>query len=275
MASDLQMVFQTRYSFFGSSGWQSDVSKQKEKLFDPARLDKRLYLFERMNLASLRDQTDADFKLLVLTSHDLPSDHMRRLSEACHDTIGAERTFITARKPGSAGAWMRKCMRNHLNTTSHSAQIVLDDDDAVSIDFVERCRAEAQFALSQLRPDQDCTYLSFATGLTGRFEQDGGLNLIPREVPFTNLGLTLVAPTRTRRNPYMLAHKKVARRYAVRVIHDQRPFFIRSVHDTNDSRAHHGDEILGADAVEQAKTWFPLLQQFDLIATRKDLSAAA
>lgn len=275
MAPDLQMVFQTRYSFFGRSGWQSDASKQKETLFDPDRLAKRLYLFERMNLASLRDQTDANFKLLILTSFDLPQDHFRLLTEACHDIIGSDRTFISARKPGHAGAWMRKCMRNHLSTTSHSAQIVLDDDDAVSVDFVERCRAEACFALDQLRPDQDCAYVSFATGLTGRFESGGGLNLIPREVPFTNLGLTLVAPTRTRRNPYILAHKKVARRHAVRVIHDQRPFFIRSVHDTNDSRTRHGDTILGPEAVQDAQTWFPLLREFDLIATRADVSAAA
>jgi len=108
MAPDLQMVFQTRYSFFGSSGWRSGASKDKERLFDPERLSKRLELFEKLNLASLRDQTDADFKLVVLTSLDLPADHLARMQTACNDMIGAERTHIVRRKTGGAGMWLRK-----------------------------------------------------------------------------------------------------------------------------------------------------------------------
>lgn len=275
MAPSLQMVFQTRYSFFGASGWRSEASREKEILFDPARLAKRLDLFEKMNLASLRDQTDADFKLVVLTSIDLPEAHSRLMEQACSDIVGAERVHILRRKPAGAGQWLRKYMRNQLNVTDHAAQIVLDDDDAVSVDFVERCRAEAVHALSQFREDQDCTYLSFATGFTGLFHADGGMDLIRRDMPYTNLGLTLVAPTRTRKNPYMLAHKKVARRHDVRVFQEQRPFFIRAIHDTNDSRGHHGEVMLDADAVKAARTWFPLLKDLDLVKLRDEAIAAA
>ena len=270
MTPGLQMVFQTRYSFLGSSGWRSGVSRDAALLFDPARLERRLSLFERVALASLRDQTDPDFKLLLLTSKFLPADHLKRVTEACHDMIGPERTMITRRRPQQAGHALRRCMRHHLNQISHSAQIVLDDDDAVSCDFVARCRQEAQFALSQMMPVQTPVYLSFATGLTGRFEADGGMTLIPREMPFTNLGLTLVGPTMTRKNPYLLAHKKVTRRHAVRVIHDQRPFYIRSVHDTNDSRTPHGNVPCDAAATRRMIEWFPLLRDMDLTALRCD-----
>ena len=217
MASDLQMIFQTRYSFFGASGWRSAASKEKEILFDPNRLAKRLDLFTKMNLASLRDQTDSEFKLVVLTAIDLPPAHDALMTEACNDIIGADRTHILRRGPSRAGAWFRKYVRNQMNVTEHTAQIVLDDDDAVSFDFVERCRAEARHALGQFRPGQECCYLSFANGYSGLFHPDGGVDLIKREVPFTNLGLTLVAPTLTRKNPFILAHKKVARRHDVRV----------------------------------------------------------
>src|SRR6056297_4223278 len=108
METGVQAVFQTRYSFFGQSGWKSASSKVQEALFDPARLRKRFHLFQKMNLASLRDQSDPDFKLVILTSTLLPEDHLRLLTEACHDVLGAERTRILARAPGSAGKWLQK-----------------------------------------------------------------------------------------------------------------------------------------------------------------------
>lgn len=274
MSSDMQMVIETRYSFFGSSGWRSPASKEKDLLFDPTRLSKRLELFEKMNLASLRDQTDPDFKLVVLTSADLPKDHLERMKQACLDILGEERVRILGRKTGSAGQWLRRYVRNHLNTADHTAQVVLDDDDALSVDFVERCRREALYALSQFREGQECVYLSFANGFTGYFHEDGGMDLLPRDVAFTNLGLTLVAPTLTRKNPFLLAHKKVARRHDVRVFHERRPFYIRALHDTNDSRRHHGDTVLGPEAVKAAFTWFPLLKDLDLIRLRDAADAA-
>ncbi|TNF61252.1 MAG: hypothetical protein EP307_07225 [Rhodobacteraceae bacterium] len=268
MGRNVQVVFQTRYSFFGSSGWRSEASKTAEILFDPARLSRRLDLFRRMTLACLRDQTDPDFRLVVLTSTRLPEDHLARLTEACSDILGAGRAQVIPRAPGSAGQWLRRYMHRHMADVPHSAQVVLDDDDALSVDFVERTRTEAEFALTAMAPGQDCVYLSWASGLTARFNPDGGVDLMPREVPFTNLGLTLVAPTMTSRNPYMLAHKKVARRHAVRVFHDQRPWYLRAVHDLNDSRAMHGDDPLPRAAVEAVLDRFPLLRDMDLVALR-------
>jgi hypothetical protein len=267
MDTGLQAVFQTRYSFFGQSGWKSATSKLQEELFDPARLSKRFHLFQKMNLACLRDQSDSDFKLVILTSTLLPEGHLKLLTEACHDVLGRERTHILQRAPGSAGRWLQKYTTRQMNTVPYTMQIVLDDDDAVSADFVEESRREAEFALSRFRPGQDCVYLSYANGLTARFGPDG-VDLMPRVVPFTNLGLVLVAPTDTGKSPYMLAHKKVARRHPVRVTYDQRPFYIRAVHDTNDSRAMHGDEVMDAAAVRQALPYFPLLKDLGVKALR-------
>jgi hypothetical protein len=263
MSSPIQTVFQTRYSYFGQSGWRSNASKAQEMLFDPARLAKRLYLFEHMNLACLRDQSDPEFKLAILTSTLLPEDHFKDLTALCHDMLGPERVHILRRGPGSAGKQFNRFMTRKLSTTPHAVQVVLDDDDALSVDFVEETRREAEFALSRFRPDQDCVYVSFASGLSARFDDDG-LLLTPRSVPFTNLGLALVAPSDTPKNPYMLAHKKVARRHPVRVIHDQRPFYIRAVHDTNDSRAMMDKTPLAPEDVATALTYFPLLRNFTL-----------
>lgn len=275
MAQGLQVVFQTRYSFFGSSGWRSEASKNEAELFDAARLARRFELFRAMNLASLRDQTDADFKLLVLTSTRMPGDHLKLLTEACHDILGAGRSHILPRAPGSAGQWLRQYMQRELGNVSHSAQVVLDDDDAVSTDFVASVRCEAEHALRAMQPEAECVYLSYATGMTARFNADGSVDLMDRVVPFTNLGLTLVAPTETRKNPFMLAHKKVARRHDVRVFYDRRPWYLRAVHDTNDSRGLHGDAPLPAPRVEAALARFPLLRDLDLAALRGDATRQA
>jgi hypothetical protein len=157
-----------------------------------------------------------------------------------------------------------------MTDVSHAAQVVLDDDDAVSVDFVESVRREGEHAVRSLRPGQDCVYLSYATGMTARFHLDGSVDLMDRVVPFTNLGLTLVAPPGTRRNPFMLAHKKVARRHDVRVFYDQRPWYLRAVHDSNDSRALHTDAPLPADRVKAAMAQFPLLRGLDMAALRPD-----
>lgn len=263
MKPGVQAVFLTRYSFFGSSGWRAAASKDKERLLDPERLDKRFELFQQMNLASLAAQSDPNFKLVILTSSEMPEKQARDLTEACKDTLGDDRAIILARAPGSAGQWFQKFMSRRMTSVSHSLQIVLDDDDAVSTDFVEVVRREGEFAVSTLTPDMPHQYISFPNGLTAKFDEDG-VDLMLRDVPFTNLGLTLVAPTDTHKSPFMLAHKKVARRHKVRVIHDQRPYYIRAVHDTNDSRAHHNDDYMDAAAAEKMFDYFPLLRDLNL-----------
>lgn len=267
MKPGVQAVFLTRYSFFGSSGWRAAASKDKERLLDPDRLDKRFELFQQMNLASLAAQSDPNFKLVILTSSDMPEKQAKDLTEACKDTLGDHRVSLLFRAPGSAGQWFQKFISRRLTDASHTLQIVLDDDDAVSTDFVDVVRREGEFAVSTLTPDMPHQYISFPNGLTAKFHDDtNDVDLMLRDVPFTNLGLTLVAPTDTQKSPFMLAHKKVARRHKVRVIHDQRPYYIRAVHDTNDSRAHHNDAYLDEAAAEKMFAYFPLLRGLNLRA---------
>lgn len=268
MAEGLQAVFQTRYSFFGKSGWRSETSRDKAALLDPERLKKRFGYFEKMTLACLRDQTDPGFALMVLTSEDLPADHAKLLTEACNDVLGAGRVHLLLRPEGSAGRWMQRYMARRMGGADHACQIVLDDDDAVSADFTAIVKREARAALDAMAPGQEAVYLSFADGLTARFGGDG-VDLIPRSAPFTNLGLTLVGRKDVKTSPFNIAHKKVARRYPVRLFHDQRPYYIRAVHDTNDSRALHRDEVLDAEAARGAMRHFPLLEALDLRALRE------
>ncbi|MBK0327338.1 hypothetical protein I5535_08520 [Rhodobacteraceae bacterium F11138] len=65
MKQGLQAVFQMRYSFFGKSGWRSGTSRDKDRLLDPDRLQKRFHYFENMALPSLAAQTGGPRKSRV------------------------------------------------------------------------------------------------------------------------------------------------------------------------------------------------------------------
>lgn len=242
----MKIVFVTRYSYFGKSGWQSPDSKAKERLFDPARLRDRATYFENVALASLTAQSDDRFRLLVLSSEDLPDREKVRLEQLCHDTLGA-RAHVIYRPPGHAGMHCRWYVRNKLKGPRFTAQVVLDDDDAVSNDFVQTLRHEAQMHIPSLREDPEAyTYFSFPEGLSAVFADDE-VKLYKRSVPFTNLGLTLLAPTQSRRNPFNIDHKNLARDHPTRQIYLRKPFYIRSVHAHNDSAAGFGDKSWSAD----------------------------
>lgn len=258
----MHMIYEMRYSYFGRSGWKSAASTDKEQLFDEARLDTRHYFLEKIALRSLADQSDRDFGLIVLSSEDLPERHKARLQQVCGDMLG-DRAHVIFRAPDSAGACFQRYRKATFTADPWTAQIVLDDDDAVSADFTARLRAEA-LAAKQLRaPGEEYCFLSHARGVTAVL-RDGTMSLRHRVNAATNLGLACVAPTGSRRQPFGIAHKKILERRPVRVIYSRAPAYIRAVHDSNDSRAQYSDDIVQPEDMARMHEAFPLLK--DLIA---------
>ena len=255
----MQVLFQTRFSFFGKSGWQSAASKKPEELFENSRLEQRLHYFEHIAVASLRSQDDKDFKLAVLSSDLMPKPFQRRLSAMCYDVLGRHRVDVMFRGPGSAGAIFRRFVARRASDSANVAQVVLDDDDAVSSNFVGMCRAEAISALRLSTNAERYCFLSFPQGATMVLER-GTAQFFNRDVAMTNLGLTLVAASSTRRNPYMTAHKKLTRRHPVRLLYGSGPAYIRTVHGQNDSRAMIKGDALNAREMDQLYSRFPFLQ---------------
>lgn len=256
----MDVIFQTRFSFFGISGWQSATSQSETMLFAPERLEARFELFERIALAGLRDQTDPDFKLSVLSSNNLPEKYKARLSELCNDTLGAERVDINYRGPRKAGKLYRQIMCEKYPDNRTIAQVVLDDDDAVSNDFVAVCKREADYAASHNYDGTEATFLTFPRGVSLGLEHQKAAWLAPRNAYFTNLGLTLVAPPSFKRHPYLTSHRQIGNRFTSRAILSERPFYVRAVHDGNDSDAKHSDARYSPDQIVELMEYFPFLQ---------------
>ncbi|KIC48452.1 glycosyltransferase [Tateyamaria sp. ANG-S1] len=254
----MQIIFQMRYSYFGKSGWRSRASRDPERLFGEERLQKRSYFFEKIALASLAAQQDEDFKLILLSSAGLPDKQKTYLNEMCKDVLGDSRAHVIFRAPQRAGNCFRAYQHQVLNTEDYTAQIVLDDDDAVSSDFVDVMRREAMALQGLFQSDDEYCYVSQAQGLSVVFE-DGECRLLHRTVPFNTQGLMLVARTLTRRNPFFTAHKRIPQRHPARVLYGQTPYYIRAVHDTNDSRSMFGEDVLEPQEIGDLSGRFPLL----------------
>lgn len=255
----MKLVFETRFSYVGQSGWKSEASQNPELLFAPDRMEARFNLFSKITLPSLAAQTDDDFELLILTSKLMPKVYKIKLASLCNAHLGHDRVRILDYGPFKAGRVFRNFVRDTYGEHPHVAQVVLDDDDAVSADFVEICKAEARkLAASDYEEDYG-RFLSFSRGYS-LLVQDGQLQkLSPKHSPYLNLGLTLVAPPNTMKNPFLVSHLAIGERHPGYVVNTLRPFYLRTVHDHNDSRTPHKTDWLSDDEVLDAQQYFPLL----------------
>ncbi|MGH1368650.1 MAG: glycosyltransferase [Maritimibacter sp.] len=269
----MNVLFETRFSFFGQSGWKSAHAADPDLLFAADRLEARLKLFEKITLKSLSGQTDGKFRILVLSSTLMPQPYQTRLNELCQDVLGKDRARVIFRPEGSAGHIFRNTV-GRVYGDKQVAQVVLDDDDAVSVDFVEMLRKYARMAQSDPYNEKPYTFVSFPRGHTLGLENGAIKWLSPRYVPYTNLGLALVGPGNAKKNPFLTSHKKIGMRQPSFMVTHMRPYYLRAVHGLNDSNAHADDQHLNADEIAKVIPYFPWLgAHFPHIRPASDLAA--
>jgi hypothetical protein len=253
----MQTIYQTRYSFFHPSpGWRSIASKEKEILFDAGRLERRAYFFEKVTLRSLADQSDEDFVLNILASEDMPPPFARRLSEVCKDVLGERAHVMFGASEAPARVHFRSYLWEHHSNDPWCTQVVLDDDDALSFDFNEKLKAEAEAVINLRSRGEKFGCISFANGLTALF-RNGALEMHHLNKPAINLGLAIVAPSKSRYNLFDISHNNVPRDRPTRVIYSQTPYYIRSLHDDNDSRGRYQEDPVSPSDMTK---YFPLLK---------------
>jgi hypothetical protein len=233
----LTPIIITRFSFIGNSGWKVPVEERERIVFDPDRLKARLWMFERITLASLRSQTEQAFHHYILTSDQLPSWAMAQLNALCAAAYPPGRYTIDARPVGNAREFLRRFLQARV-TTGPALQIVLDDDDGLACDFLAHMRAEVTQAALQGRLQVTALpyFLSWASGFALVFSaRDKPVPQVFRNrFPYINLGLTMVN-TAGSKNILAIDHQGAPKRAGCTPFNKPR-MFIRSVHDFNDSR---------------------------------------
>ena len=177
-ASGLGLTFVTRLSILdpGFGGFKllrtSDSFSEYERfLFSEERLAFKFDVFENVTIPSMRAQSDQEFSWIVFAGEQLPADYRDRLV-AWQSAIPQLEVEFTS---SMASVYS-------LRFEDGEASARLDDDDALSPDFVARVRAHAG------RPG---TMLSFPWGR--RYEWvDGAVRMSPRGyfIPNNAQGLT-------------------------------------------------------------------------------------
>ena len=258
-ATNMQVVVQTRFSYLGQSGWRSDASRQAEELFDAERLNRRFALFEHITLPSLANQSDGDFRLIILSAKQMPDVFRQRLVEMVTDHLGDARATIKFAWPGHASKKLAMAINSALPLQEPIIEVVLDDDDALATAYVENLRAGVALHTEPLLARHHYAFVTFPRGLS-MFVDDGKIALQNRVVPFTNLGLAMVAAPGLGKNIFAVSHKRIGERHPHVVIDSGAPTYVRSVHGDNDSRGMIGkDVIAGAEAKSILAKHFPHL----------------
>ena len=255
----MKICFLTRFSFFGKSGWKSKSSTDPDLLFAPERLDPRFEMFEKITLRSLADQTDPDFDHMVLSSSFMPEHYRKQLKDLCGDYLG-DRAKVLFRRYKYVSQVVHNFTLETYGDEDVVMQSVLDDDDAVSVDFVEAMRFEAETVQNTPYHSDPVTFLTFPRGFTLGLQDGEAPWLAHRHVPFTNLGLCILKPPSHNKNLFNISHLKVGKRYGSRMAGSHRPFYLRTVHDHNDSRARHSNAMLDQAQVSEQFRYFPLLE---------------
>lgn len=254
----VHIAFLIRFSYVGYSGWRSAEAQDPSKLLDPERLARRMSLFRHITVPSLAAQTDPNFHVFVLTAKGMPDKYKIRLRRLLTSRLGPDRCHILFRQPGRAAAHLKKAIKATFAPDDHVAQVVLDDDDAISKDFVHQLRQDCENISTDLTDPSDYRYVTYPKGLS-MVMRAGSPQLYHRNQLCTNLGLTLLARSGFPKTPFCFAHKKIISRHPTHIVDTPGPWYVRTVHAHNDSQAHFAPAVLNAQEHENAKTRFPFL----------------
>ncbi|WP_163847578.1 glycosyltransferase [Pseudooceanicola aestuarii] len=252
----MRVAYLTRFHYFGISGWRSDASRDIALLLDPARLEQRLEMMGDITVPSLRGQTDMAFDWFVLSSAQMTDsykDKLRALVKSVSCNICRAR-FIG---PDSANTVFRRILMNNYDHDQVISTVVLDDDDAVSADFTATVKEVASRGWNHRQVGAEMLFTSFPQGHSVVLRPDG-CEVIDRHTPWNNQGLTLTARADNRKTVYGISHRKVGQRHPSQLHDDGRSYYLRAVHDSNDSRAIVADHF-GPSDMDSARARFPLV----------------
>lgn len=259
--ADMQVIGLCRFSYPAIGGFQVEhesLAQREAFLYDPARMEERFRTFECLTLPALRAQTDPDFTLVVLIGQSLPAPLRARLEALL---AGLPQAALLARAPGQH----RPVMKEVINSVREdrglpSLQFRMDDDDAVSVRFVERLRAAAQ-GLRGILARHRYVAIDFNQGFTARLDR-GGIRAKPTIETLWTPGLGMAVAPRASRGIMNFSHAKLTRVMPVLSMPGE-DIYIRGHNGFNDSRQKAGVRPVRLPRVD-AQTAAHLKQAFAL-----------
>ncbi len=233
----MQVIGLCRFSYPALGGFQIEhetVEERRRYLYGPARLEERFRLFEATTLPCFREQTDEDFELLIVIGECLPKPAQDRLRDL---TAGIRQVRII-QKPADTQANPRQVMKAVLNAARTKPdqpciQFRHDDDDAVSVDFVERLRGAAQDGAGLMARNR-MVGIDYSNGFLARFGPEG---IRASEVykPLLGVGLGMYVAGGCTHSIMNFTHHRIGRFMPV-ISYSDAPMWVRSFNQFNDSK---------------------------------------
>lgn len=230
----MQVIGLCRFSYPAIGGFQVEHASLEERiayLYAEDRLEERFQLMETVALPCLREQTDQDFELIIVIGDSLPKQHRERLRDI---TADMPQVRIHSEPPRK----QRQVMKEILNKARRDPdapclQFRHDDDDAVSVDFVERLRQTVEDC-SGLVEKSKTVAVDFNRGYVAEV---GAFGIAATEIhrPYYVASLGMYVRGGCNLTIMNFAHEKILRFMPTVTISDQ-PMFVRTHNGYNDSR---------------------------------------
>lgn len=268
----MQMIGLLRFSYPALGGFKinhPNTQARIDYLYSPERLDERFRHFELLTLPALRLQTDPDFRLVIVTGEALPAAALARLQEL---TADIPQVRIVQMPPMRHRTAMHEAtLANLANPDAPSLQFRLDDDDAVSVDFVERTRLSA-LAVEPLTMVHRYLGIDFMQGLSVQLSPDG-VHLEPALRSCLGVALSIIAPAQPKRTILTFGHHKLPEKMPVLSFSDT-TMYLNSKHAHNDSKRGAAQEVSLPLALEVEEQMLKTRFGVDANAVRATMSGA-
>ena len=230
----MQIIGLCRFSYPAYGGFQVEHETVEERiafLYGEQRLEERFRLMETVALPCLKAQTDQDFELIIVIGDNLPKHHFERLHDLCENI---PQIRIHAEPPRKQRTVMKEILNAARRDPSQPClQFRHDDDDAVSVDFIERLRATVSDCSGLIAKNRTVAF-DFNRGYVAEVGAEGiSATEIHRPYYVASMGMYIEADCHL--TIMNFAHEKIHRFMPTVTITDA-PMFVRTHNGYNDSR---------------------------------------
>ena len=230
----MQAIGLCRFSYPALGGFQVAHENIKDRiayLYKDSRLEERFQLLETVALPCLRAQTDPDFSLIIVIGDQFPKHHEKRLEALIEDLPQA---LIHKEPPRNQREVMKEILNAaRINPSEPCLQFRYDDDDAISVDFIEKFRKATSDCASLIGKNRTVAF-DWNRGFVAEFGADAiaAVDMF-RQFYVASLGMYIKGNcSQTIMN---FAHEKIPR-YMPTVSFSDDAMWVRSHNGFNDSR---------------------------------------
>jgi len=229
-----QIIGLVRFSYIAKNGFRNEFESLEDSrafLFDPKRMAFRLKMLEEICIRSMRNQTDQDFKLIILVSLSLPTAYLNRVKAIVAPLKGA---VVMVEPPKWMVQVTQTCFKKLIEPESdYVINFRLDDDDALAVDYIANIRETARKLVAGGLADEP-TVIAHSKGIYWDIAK-GEDGLRPKtEVKPLGLACAMITKPDLPVSVFRWNHRDMGGYFPLFLLPGA-PMFIRSLHAYGDS----------------------------------------